>query len=200
MTSPQDSTPAARLRRDLGTIPNLLSLSRVVLTPAALVAYGLGSPDLVLWLLLASAFVDIADGYVARKLDQCTELGAILDRATDLMMESVALFVLIGYGILPFWAYFVYLFREFIVTSARMYMAEIDAPIPKSALGQRKTNLLMGGFGVALGSHIEAVPFGSAVFEVLYPIGVGGLIGGLVLSYLSMGQYLFAFAKSYRGH
>lgn len=195
------STPqSSALARDLTTIPNILSLSRVVLTPLALLFLGIDEPAWVLWMLVASAVVDILDGYLARKLDQCTELGAILDRATDLMMESVALFAVISYGILPFWTYFVYLFREFIVTSARMYMAEIHAPIPKSVLGQRKTNFLMAGFGFGFGAHIQAVSaIPDAVYDVLYPFGYGCLIIGLVLSYLSMGKYLSAFAKSYRG-
>lgn len=191
-------TSSEKLLRDLTTIPNLLSLSRVFLAAGALYTFHREYLAMTLWLLLASAMVDILDGWLARKLDQCTELGAILDRATDLMMESCAMYILVVATGLPFWLFFVYLFREFVVTSARMYMAEIGAEIPKSTLGQRKTNLLMGGFCFALNGRIDLVDFASWS-EYGYYLGVGGVLVALLFSYASMAQYLRAFARSYRG-
>ncbi|MBT8496092.1 MAG: CDP-alcohol phosphatidyltransferase family protein [Deltaproteobacteria bacterium] len=186
------------LLRDLKTIPNQLSLSRVFLSVAAIWFLGNANAEWVMWLSLASAIVDILDGLIARKLGQTTELGAILDRATDLMMESVAFFALVVFDIIPFWLLFVYLFREFIVTAVRMYMYEIAAPVPKSSLGQRKTNFLMGGFCFAINYQYGFVNLGFAT-ELGQVLGWIGIAGGLLFSYASMAKYLRAFARSYRG-
>jgi len=197
MNSTASTSGTKTLLRDLTTLPNLLSLSRVFLAALAIFGLGVGEPQLVFWPLVGSAGIDALDGFLARKLDQVTELGAILDRATDLMMEAVALFAVAVLDLMPFWVYFVYLFREFTVTSLRMYMAQIKAPIPKSTLGQRKTNFLMTGFGFLYGGTYSVVPLGATQEPIIYA-GIAMIVIGLLLSYGAMLKYIGAFARSYR--
>ena len=64
-------------------IPNFLSGLRLVLVPFLFLLAWIGEPNLFLILLCCSLLSDFADGYIARKLDQATELGAILDSWGD---------------------------------------------------------------------------------------------------------------------
>jgi len=64
-------------------IPNFLSGLRLVLVPVLFLLAWNGKPGLFLILLSCSLLSDFADGYIARKLDQVTELGAKLDSWGD---------------------------------------------------------------------------------------------------------------------
>jgi len=65
------------------TIPNLLSLLRLVLTPLFLLAAYIGQHNLFWLLFLIALLSDAADGYLARRLGQTSELGARLDSWGD---------------------------------------------------------------------------------------------------------------------
>ncbi len=67
--------------RHLLLAPSLLSLARVPL--AALFPFVVGRPPWALGVLAASGLSDVLDGWLARRLRQCTPLGAALDGATD---------------------------------------------------------------------------------------------------------------------
>ena len=69
--------------KDIYSLPNLLSLLRLALVPVLVVAACLRETNLFLLLLAISLLSDLLDGYFARKLQQVTEFGARLDRATE---------------------------------------------------------------------------------------------------------------------
>jgi len=65
------------------TLPNLLSLSRIALAPFALLAAFFGS-EILFYLLFSLMLVsDVLDGYIARKLHQCSKVGTKLDSIGD---------------------------------------------------------------------------------------------------------------------
>jgi phosphatidylglycerophosphate synthase len=66
------------------TLPNLLSASRLLVAPALLYCAWAGEAGVVLVLLGASILSDIADGQLARRLDQVSQLGGELDSWGDL--------------------------------------------------------------------------------------------------------------------
>jgi Phosphatidylglycerophosphate synthase len=65
-------------------LPNLLSLLRLLATPLMLWFAWRGQHDAFLWLMLAAWLTDALDGWLARRLQQCTPLGAQLDSWGDL--------------------------------------------------------------------------------------------------------------------
>jgi CDP-diacylglycerol--glycerol-3-phosphate 3-phosphatidyltransferase len=69
---------------DMFTIPNLLSLLRLVLTPVLLVLAWQGQEQLFLWVIACSLVSDVLDGLLARLLNQHTVLGVHLDSWADL--------------------------------------------------------------------------------------------------------------------
>ncbi len=83
------------MAKSLFNIPNCLSASRLVLAPVLLYLAYYGHGDIFLILLAASLLTDGLDGYLARRWDQCSELGVKLDSWGDLFTYGAMLFGLI---------------------------------------------------------------------------------------------------------
>lgn len=191
--SPPPSGGTGRFWSDIQTIPNLLSLGRIVIMVVTALLYLEGYRSTALLLGIFAGITDIFDGWLARKLNQTTELGAILDRLSDLIMETVAFSCLLHYRLVSPVLFIIYMLREFIIASARQYVAEKGGIIESSFLGKRKTNLVMGSFVGLFASHSGLI----ASSEVVYKIGYAMLIGGLVCSYISGAQYMRTFIRMY---
>lgn len=73
------------MRSNLYSIPNLLSLLRLILVPILITLAAYGQAELFLLLLAVSLVSDVLDGYMARKLQQTSELGARLDSWGDIL-------------------------------------------------------------------------------------------------------------------
>lgn len=93
------------------TIPNLLSVLRILLVPAFVVSYlTLPSTDVfALWPMLILAFsgiTDLFDGWIARRFNQISDLGKMLDPAADKLTQfSVLVCLVIRLGRMPMlWA------------------------------------------------------------------------------------------------
>ena len=82
-----DREPRARRDQRIATIPNLLSFLRLVCIPLFLwLLFGADHPAIAAWLLAALGATDWIDGYIARRFDQGTELGKILDPTADRLL------------------------------------------------------------------------------------------------------------------
>lgn len=71
------------------SVPNLLSLLRLILVPLLAIFASLGEVAVFLSILAVSLISDMLDGYFARKLHQTTELGARLDSWADMLTYAV---------------------------------------------------------------------------------------------------------------
>ena len=92
-------------------LPNKLSLIRIILVPIMAVFFLLR--DVAWWtvivaivLFLAAVFTDFLDGYIARRTNQVTDLGKLLDPTADKMLVCFSLFLLVearvfSQGIVP---------------------------------------------------------------------------------------------------
>lgn len=182
--------------KDIQTVPNLLSLSRIVmiLISAAFYLNGHHATGLIVGAIAGAT--DWLDGWLARLLNQTTELGAILDRVSDLVIETVAFACILHYRLLPPSFFIVYLVREYLVTSARLFVAEKGRSIPSSIVGKVKSNLVMGSFVGLFAGHAQLFG-GESTSEIIYKIGYGMMIGGLVCSYISGAQYMRSFGQIY---
>jgi cardiolipin synthase len=86
------------------TVPNLLSLVRLAGVPVFLwLVLGPEADAWALGLLMLSGFTDWADGYLARKLDQFSTLGEILDPVADRLYILAVVFGLAMRDIVPWW-------------------------------------------------------------------------------------------------
>jgi CDP-diacylglycerol---glycerol-3-phosphate 3-phosphatidyltransferase len=116
--------PAAT-RASAVNLPNTLTLGRVLLVPvfaAVLVTGGqsTGSRLLAVGLFVAACLTDVVDGWLARRWDQVTTFGVMVDPVADKALVGTALVALSLLGELPWWATLVVLGREAAITGLRM--------------------------------------------------------------------------------
>ncbi|MFZ5601185.1 MAG: CDP-diacylglycerol--glycerol-3-phosphate 3-phosphatidyltransferase, partial [Pseudomonadota bacterium] len=125
------------------TIPNLLTLSRIVMIPVFVLIYFLRfdwSPLVAAIIFALAGVTDWIDGYLARKWGQMTKLGAFLDPVADKLMVAVALVALVeGHNnfLLTIPA-MVIVGREITISALREWMAELGkrASVAVSYIGK----------------------------------------------------------------
>lgn len=76
------------------TIPNILSILRMVLIPFFVMALIYGHPETALWIFISAGITDGLDGFIARVFDQKSDLGAFLDPMADKLLLTSALIAL----------------------------------------------------------------------------------------------------------
>jgi len=188
-----ESRPS-RLSPDLRSIPNLLSLSRIALIYLAAALFLLNHALTALAVGVVAGVTDYLDGYVARKTGQVTELGAILDRLSDLVFETTWLVLATFFHLLPPVFLILYLLRELAVLSARLYCGERGVALTSSFIGKLKTNFFGYSAFVVFLRVAGVVPGWHGALRVL---GLAGVSVGLALSYWSAYGYLRTFARTY---
>lgn len=174
------------------TIPNQLTLLRILLIPVFVLVfyYPFKWNNLFACLIFTLAAVtDILDGYLARKLNQTSSLGAFLDPVADKLMVAVALVLLVQQNPVVYLALpaAIIIGREITVSALREWMAEIGArsKVAVSVLGKIKTIAQM----VALGFLI----FEESILGIpVYTTGMVLLYVAAFLTLVSMFEYILA--------
>ncbi|MFO1375986.1 MAG: CDP-diacylglycerol--glycerol-3-phosphate 3-phosphatidyltransferase [Steroidobacteraceae bacterium] len=188
------------------TIPNLLTLLRIVLIPAVVtlfyadvLGFGMdrGWAAMACGLLFAAAGItDSIDGWLARRWGQVSPLGAFLDPVADKLIVAVALVLIVSQD--PRWfvtlTAAVIIGREITVSALREWMAEIGArrKVAVSALGKYKTILQITGLSLMLFREpLLGLP--------VYDLGLVLTIVAAVLTLWSMVAYMRAAWPDLRG-
>jgi cardiolipin synthase len=141
----------------LTSLPNLLTLSRILAIPLVVATFFVPG-DYARWfacvLFSAAALTDWLDGHMARRWAQQSELGRFLDPIADKLLVSATLFMLVAKGRFSAeWALLpalVILCREILVSGLREYLAELRVGLPVSRLAKWKTAIQMVAIGVLI--------------------------------------------------
>lgn len=178
-------------------LPNLLTISRILLIPVIVLVYYAPFS----WVYMASAAIfalasvtDWLDGYLARKLNQTTPLGAFLDPVADKLIVAVSLAMLVEVHhswILTIPA-MVIIGREIVISALREWMAEMGkrASVAVNYIGKIKTTCQMIAIIVLL-----AFPPGNWMAN----LGLVLLYVASILTLWSMVVYLIAAWPDLRG-
>ena len=110
----------------------------VLLTSVADRWFGISGYAFAIGLFLAASLTDILDGHLARRRNQVSNLGKLLDPIADKLLVSAALIVLVEKHLAPAWAVVVILGREFIVTGLRSVAAADGIVIQAQTSGKIK--------------------------------------------------------------
>ncbi|MDI1352420.1 MAG: CDP-diacylglycerol--glycerol-3-phosphate 3-phosphatidyltransferase, partial [bacterium] len=134
----------------LTSLPNLLTLLRIVLIPVFVIVFYLPfkhANAIAAGIFAAACFTDWLDGYLARKLHLMSPFGAFLDPVADKLIVSTSLLLLVGakdinYITIPA---IVIVGREIVISALREWMAEIGrrASVRVGYIGKVKTGLQM---------------------------------------------------------
>lgn len=138
--------------------PNQISFTRILLTPVifALILYPIDyigvywQTYLVGSLFTIISFTDFFDGYLARKYNQQSILGEILDPLADKMLITSAFIALLVVDKINPWAVFLILSREYFITGLRVVLASHKIDISSSFLGKVKTVVQMFAIGFCI--------------------------------------------------
>lgn len=171
------------------TVPNILTVFRLLAAPMVALVYVLVPEGAAHWLafglFIGAAVTDWLDGYLARAWGQESRFGAMLDPIADKAMVVIALSVLLvqrdvtGFLLVPV---VVILFREVFVSGLREFLGDTAGLLKVTQLAKWKTTVQM----VAIAVLLAASGAGSPVMET---VGIGLLWVGAVLTAITGADY-----------
>ena len=175
------------------SIPNLITLARLLAVPVIIALLVDGQYALVLVLFVLAGLSDAVDGYIAKRFDSATALGAYLDPLADKAL-LVSIFVTLGIlGHLQVWLVILAVSRDILIIGAVVLSFLIGHPLRIAPLLISKLNTVMqivlAGFAIA----VLAFPaFGSlpvlTVENLTFAVAVTTILSG--------GSYLYMWYRS----
>jgi len=168
------------------TVPNLVSALRLAAIPVFVwLLFGIGDRGAAAWTLAAIGATDWVDGFLARRLDQVSELGKVLDPVADRLALVVGVGAIVIDGSAPLLLAGAVLLREALVTILMAVRTALRRPkLAVNRLGKTGTFLAYFAFPMWLGgnstlSYADALGIGAWLFAV----------PGVVAAWVSLAQY-----------
>jgi cardiolipin synthase len=122
------------------SIPNLITLARILLIPVVVWAIAAGEMKLAFVLFLVAGLSDLVDGFLAKRFNMATELGAYLDPLADKAM-IVSIYVTLGIGgAIPGWLVILVVSRDIMIVGAVILSWLVDKPVTLKPLTVSKLN------------------------------------------------------------
>jgi cardiolipin synthase len=157
--------PAAR-RASRGaeplSIPNLITLGRILMVPVVVWAIYSGAMWIAFILFLAAGVSDAVDGFLAKRFGMASELGAYLDPLADKTL-IVSIYVTLGIkAVIPGWLVILVVSRDIMIVGAVMLSWLIGSPVMMKPLLVSKLNtvaqivfacVVLGSLGFGIEAH-----------------------------------------------
>jgi len=146
------------------TLPNFITLMRMAIVPFFVIAVAEGDFRLALWTLIIAGLTDALDGWMARRFDMESVVGAYLDPIADkllLVTAYVTLTIPMGQAVvIPVWLTILALFRDFfiMVVVLVLYLVEDIRSFPPSVLGKATTFMHIVTIGIVLLANLTVLP------------------------------------------
>jgi len=177
------------------TLPNLLTLLRIIAIPPIVVAIvmpgvSIAGIDLRGWataLFVLASVTDWLDGYLARRLQQGSSLGRMMDPIADKVLVAAVLVSLTATGELAGWpiiATLVIIARELLISGLREALASETVALPVTFLAKIKTTVQFVALTLLIGAPL--------VTPVIGDIGLGALWLAALLTAVTGAQYFGA--------
>jgi CDP-diacylglycerol--glycerol-3-phosphate 3-phosphatidyltransferase len=175
-------------KRDFFLIPNLLAILRILLLPFIFYFLAQDTPVgliIALALIVLAVASDVLDGYAARRLEQITDLGRILDPLADKLGLGIFVIFIIVHRGFPIWAAVLLFLKDFLTLVAAILMAKRKGLVLMSN-NWGKLNSWIWVFTVIV--YIARIHLLEQLFLVLATISVA----------IAIVQYLRMFFAQYR--
>jgi len=174
------------------TLPNILTVARLVAAPAVAFALVLLPQPLGAWAALAlfigASLTDFLDGYLARKWNQTSKFGAMLDPIADKAMVVTALAVIMALSGLDAWVTIpaaLILFREVFVSGLREFLGADAGKLAVTNLAKWKTTAQMVAIATVLAAF--ALRAAQAAPPDQVPSYAGVYLAGVALLWVAAG-------------
>ncbi|MCY3684042.1 MAG: CDP-diacylglycerol--glycerol-3-phosphate 3-phosphatidyltransferase [Gemmatimonadetes bacterium] len=156
MTMPEPHTP-----NRLWTVPNVLTVSRLLLTPVFLLLIFAANwyfKILALLVFTVASLTDFYDGRIARRDGTVTNFGRFMDPLADKLLVSSALIAFALLGMIEAWLIGAMLVRDVVITGLRIFAIRRGKPVVTSQLAKWKTMLqLVLVFGILVFINVRVV-------------------------------------------
>ena len=125
-----------KLFSNVWTIPNVLTMIRIVLIPVFVVLFFKGYKIAALCVFCAASLTDMLDGYLARKLNQITDFGKLFDPLADKVMVLTAMVCQTFWGPLPLVAVIIVAAKELLMVLGGMFMLSKNVVVYSNYYGK----------------------------------------------------------------
>jgi CDP-diacylglycerol--glycerol-3-phosphate 3-phosphatidyltransferase len=124
------------------SLPDQLTVARVVAVPVVVVLYAWSFPNHAYWataVFVVAMATDQIDGWLARRRGSSSSLGKLLDPVADKVLVLATLVMLVGEGVAPAWMVALVVVREILVSGLRLAAVERGVVLGARDLGRLKT-------------------------------------------------------------
>ena len=122
------------------TIPNIITIGRLIIVPLLIVMIGQGRWMVAFLLFLAAGISDAVDGFIARRFDMRSELGAYIDPLADKALLISIYVSLAVAGVLPAWLAIIVVSRDVMILGAFLVSSVMGRPVTIKPLLVSKLN------------------------------------------------------------
>lgn len=182
------------------TLPNILTVGRLIAAPCVPLAYVVFPSPLADWialvLFIGASLTDYLDGYLARKWNQISAFGRMLDPIADKVMVVIALLIVVVFTGLDPWFLIpvvIILFREIFVSGLREFLGADAGKLQVTKLAKWKTTVQMFAITAILLTHMLGI-YTNAYSFAMEPDYARAVMNGEVAGEGN----LYAFYQSYR--
>ena len=171
------------------SIPNLITLGRILLVPVVVWAIASGAMWIAFVLFLAAGVSDAVDGFLAKRFGMTSELGAYLDPLADKAL-IVSIYLTLGINnFIPRWLVILVVSRDIMIVGAFLLSWLVGSPLKVKPLVVSKLN-------TAAQIVFACVVLGSLGFNVEARMLEGVLMGLVtILTLLSVAAYVREFVR-----
>lgn len=131
-------------------IPNLLTVLRIAAAPVMMLLLKSERYDLAVVVFLAAGVSDGLDGFIAKRFDCETRLGAVLDPIADKLLLVTSFVMLTLLGELPFWLLVTVVFRDLLIVGGYLVLVVLHGSVRMRPTVISKINTLLQILLVAL--------------------------------------------------
>lgn len=195
-SEPAPPANASAFLRDLKTLPNIVSLARVVLIYVGIALWynGLFAEGLAIGVV--AGLSDYLDGYLARRMNLSTRIGALIDQAADALFMLGVIYVFAHDGTWPAVLLYTVMFREILVLNLRASAAEMGFSLPSIFLGKWASNWMF--YSLALMAAARGNLFPEPYNTYTRYVAHFAMVVGITSSVIAAGIYFRSYARQYR--
>ena len=170
-------------------LPNIITLVRIVLVPVIVWAIASHQMTIAFVIFVAAGISDAVDGFLAKRFNMTTEIGAMLDPVVDKAL-LVSIYITLGISdAIPRWLVILVVSRDLMIIGAVLISWLLENPIPMKPLMVSKLNTVAQVAFAALVLVSLGFGFQAAPYDVI-------LMGFVtVLTLLSVSRYFVEWAR-----
>lgn len=176
--------------QDIWNVPNVLTMLRILLIPVFVVLYVTGHDKLALLTFLIASLTDFLDGYLARKHNQITAFGKLMDPLADKVMVCTALLCQGLAGVFPWPAIVIVMLKELMMILGGAFMLKNDVVVYSNILGKTAQVSFIVALTLSF-YHADFITWHRPLDRVFLWISVGLALGAML-------DYGFAAWKTLR--